>query len=76
MRTTITLAPDVVAAAEAMRAERGIGLSDAVNDLVRRGLASGTKRVPFVQETFDMGLLIDISNVEEALDLIEGPDRR
>ncbi len=40
MRTTVTLADDVVAAVERVRRERGVGVSDAVNDLVRAGLAA------------------------------------
>ena len=39
MRTTITLADDVAAALEKLRRERSVGLSEAVNDLVRAGLA-------------------------------------
>ncbi|MEA2130053.1 MAG: hypothetical protein QOJ85_2944, partial [Solirubrobacteraceae bacterium] len=38
MRTTLTLADDVAAAVEKLRRERSIGLSEAVNELVRAGL--------------------------------------
>ncbi len=40
MRTTVTLDPDVAAAVSHLRTERGIGVSAAINDLVRRGLAT------------------------------------
>ena len=72
MRTTISLDPDVVAAAEAMRRERDIGLSDAVNELVRAGLRAPQQRSTFQQRTADIGLRIDVSNVAEALDALDG----
>ena len=37
MRTTVTLDEDVAAAIERVRRERSIGLSEAVNTLVRPG---------------------------------------
>jgi Arc/MetJ family transcription regulator len=72
MRTTISLDPDVVAAAEAMRRERDIGLSDAVNELIRAGLRAPQQRSTFQQRTADIGLRIDVSNVAEALDALDG----
>lgn len=41
MRTTVSLADDVAAAVQRLRKERSIGLSEAVNELIRAGL---TKR--------------------------------
>jgi hypothetical protein len=77
MRTTITLADDVVTAVEAVRRERSLGLSEAVNELVRSGLAAGSTAPPrFRQETHDLGAGIDFSNVGEALDLLDGPGSR
>jgi len=70
MRTTIDLADDVVAAVEKSRRERGLGLSEAVNDLVRAGLVP-RERPPFRQRGFDMGLRVDVSNVGEVIELIE-----
>jgi metal-responsive CopG/Arc/MetJ family transcriptional regulator len=74
MRTTVTLAKDVAAAVDQLRREEGIGLSEAVNTLVRRGLT--TERKPgerFVQRTHDFGQMIDVSNVAEAIEALEGP---
>ena len=76
MRTTLNLADDVAAAAERLRRERGIGLSEAVNELARRGLVPTEPRPRFVQETSAMGLSIDVANVAEALEVLEGPARR
>lgn len=76
MRTTVSLDQDVAAAVERLRKERNIGLSAAVNELARAGLASSTKRKPFVQRSFAMGAKIDVSNVAEVLELLEGPGHR
>lgn len=76
MRTTVSLDPDVAAAVEALRRERNIGLSDAVNELVRVGLRVPAQQTTFVQRTADLGLRIDVSNVAEALDALDGPAAR
>ncbi|MFN8234022.1 MAG: CopG family transcriptional regulator [Actinomycetota bacterium] len=74
MRTTVTFDDDVAAAIERIRHERSIGVSEAVNDLVRAGLTSGRKPGEFHQTTWDLGLKIDVTNVAEALEELEGPD--
>ncbi len=77
MRTTVNLADDVAAAVQELRKERSLGLSDAVNELIRRGLSaprSGRKR--FKQRSYPMGLDIDVTNVAEALEILEGPAYR
>ncbi len=76
MRTTVKLDEDVAAAVQRLRRERGIGLSEAVNDLVRRGLARSPERHPFRQQTAPIELRIDVTDVAEALDRIEGSARR
>lgn len=73
MRTTVTLAADVAAAVEQLRRERSIGVSEAVNELVRAGLREQPERAPFVQETHNMGVGIDVSNIGEAIEMLEGP---
>jgi len=76
MRTTVTLDDDVAAAIDAMRRADGIGVSEAVNRLVRQGLVAPTQRARFVLQTAPLGLKIDVSNVAEAIDVIEGHDAR
>ncbi|MGH3813808.1 MAG: ribbon-helix-helix protein, CopG family [Pseudonocardiaceae bacterium] len=73
MRTTVSLDDDVAAAVQRMRAERNIGLSEAVNELARAGLAVPSQRTRFVQRTFPMGARIDITNIGDALEYLEGP---
>lgn len=73
----MTLAPDIAAAVDEMRRE-GRGVSDAVNELARRGLAAGRPvRKPFVQKTSSHGVpLIPLDNIGEALEILEGPWHR
>jgi hypothetical protein len=73
MRTTITLSDDVAAAVEKLRRERSIGLSDAVNDLVRAGLITQSPGTPFRQKAHNLGPGIDVSNIADALETLEGP---
>ncbi len=76
MRTTITLDPDVAAAVESVRREQSLGRSEAVNRLIRAGLKAPNGVKPFRQRSRSMGLRIDVTNVAEALDLLDGPAGR
>ena len=76
MRTTIEFQKDTAAAIRRLRRETGMGVSEAVNELIRRGLLARHEAVPFVQKTHALGLKIDVSNVAEALEVLEGPDAR
>jgi metal-responsive CopG/Arc/MetJ family transcriptional regulator len=76
MRTTVSLDDDVAAAVDRLRRERHMGLSEAVNELIRDGLRAPRRRREFRQRTADMGLRIDVSNVAEALEVLEGPSAR
>lgn len=77
MRTTVVLDDDIAAAIERIRREASIGLSEAVNRLVRAGLvAESRERQPFIQRTQSMGLRIDVGNVADALETLEGPSAR
>jgi Arc/MetJ family transcription regulator len=75
MRTTVDLDDDVAAAIQRLRRERGMGLSEAINALVRRGLAERRDRALFTQRTARMGLGVDVNNIAEALELLgDEPD--
>lgn len=76
MRTTVEFDADTARAIEELRRSEGLGVSEAVNELVRRGLLPRPAPTRFEQRTQPMGLKIDVSNVAEALDLLEGPDAR
>jgi Arc/MetJ family transcription regulator len=75
MRTTIRLDDDVAAAAQLLSREERIGLGEAVNKLVRAGLQHGrSKPRPFRQRTAELGLRVDVSNVADALELLDGAE--
>lgn len=76
MRTTVEFDPDTGKAVEQLRRDRGIGVSQAVNDLIRRGLVPPREVQPFRQRTRTLGLKVDVSNVADALEDLEGPEAR
>jgi Arc/MetJ family transcription regulator len=76
MRTTVALDDDVAAAVQRLREDRHIGLSDAVNELVRAGLAAPARRSAFRQRTATLGLRVDVSSVADALERLDGPGAR
>ena len=76
MRTTVEFDVDAAAGIEALRREAGLGVSEAVNLLIRRGLMGGADRQPFHQATRHLGLKLDVSNVADVLEILEGPGAR
>ncbi len=76
MRTTIELDDDVVAAIERIRHETRTGVSEAVNQLIRQGLLVRPASAPFEQSTHPLAAKIDVSNVADALEVLEGPTAR
>jgi Arc/MetJ family transcription regulator len=75
MRTTIRLDDDVAAAAQRLSREKHIGLGEAVNRLARAGLRpERQRRRSFRQRTADLGLRVDVSNVADALELLDGTE--
>ncbi len=76
MRTTVELDPDTARAVQKLRTEQGRGASEAVNELIRRGLMAGDQHRPFVPRTARLGIRIDVSNIADALEILDGPDSR
>ena len=74
MRTTITFASDVAAAVSRLQRQRGRGVSDAVNELIRRGLAPAGDRQPFTQTSSAMGEpTVPLDDVAGLLEVLDGP---
>lgn len=71
MRTTVTLDDDVAAAVEQLRRDEGIGVSRAINTLIRAGLARPAAPARYRHRSMDIGLKIDVRNVGEVLDLLD-----
>ena len=76
MRTTINLDDDVTVAIERLRKESGLGVSEAVNQLARAGMRDKPTRTPFHQRTARIGLRVDVTNVAEALEQLDGLSAR
>lgn len=72
MRTTITFDDDVTAVVDELRRREQIGISEAVNRLVRTGASARPHRKPYVHRTADIGIRIDVTNIAEVLDLLDG----
>lgn len=71
MRMTVDLAPDVAREVAKISSERGLGLSEALNDLARRGLATSEVAGPFVQKTYPMGMKVDVASVGDVLVVLD-----
>jgi Ribbon-helix-helix protein, copG family len=76
MRTTVEFDPDTARAVEAIRRERGVGVSEAVNELIRRGLLARPEVHGFRQRTAKLGLAVDVSNIADTLEALDGADAR
>ena len=69
---TLTLADDVVAAADRLHRERSISLNDAINELLRAGLANrGEVATRFEQKSHDLGEGIDFNRIADTLDVLQ-----
>ena len=75
MRTTINLDDDVASEVARLRRERGLGLSEAVNELARAGLGAAHADYVYHHPTRDMGALVDLTNVADVLELLDESDR-
>ena len=72
MRTTITLSDDVAAEVDRLRRERGMGPSEAVNSLARRGMSAPDQPPsPYQHHSTKLGVKVDVRNVGEVLDLLD-----
>ncbi|MPV51365.1 MULTISPECIES: CopG family transcriptional regulator [unclassified Pseudactinotalea] len=75
MRTTITIADDVFAEIERLRRLEGIGPSEALNRLARRGISVAESEQPrYVHTSHPLGLKVDVSDVGAVLDLLDDHD--
>ena len=75
VRTTVSLDDDVAAEVARLRRERGVGLSEAVNELARAGIAAAQADYVYRHPVQDMGALVDLSNVADVLELLDDSDR-
>jgi hypothetical protein len=74
MRTTVNLDADIEAEVARLQREQGLGLSEAINTLARRGTSRPKVDVVYAPVTFDMGLMIDVADTQRALELLDDLD--
>ncbi len=67
----MTLAADVAAAVQGMRRAEGIGVSEAVNRLVRDGLVKPAAAARYEHISYELGQRIDIADIGEVLSLLD-----
>ena len=72
MRTTI--ADDVRAEIERMRAEQGIGPSEALNTLARKGMMRSSAAPITLPDPVAMGARFDITNIGEVLEILDSQE--
>lgn len=72
VRTTVVMDSDVAAEVERLR-RQGLGVSEALNLLARRGMAAqtGAPGAPYRHRTARVGLKVDVTNVADVLDLLD-----
>ncbi|WP_326548660.1 CopG family transcriptional regulator [Mycolicibacterium sp. ND9-15] len=72
MRTTVVIDSDVAAEIERLRRE-GMGLSEALNLLARRGMSRSpaSKPAKYRHRTSRIGLKVDVTNIADVLDLLD-----
>jgi len=71
MRTTFTLDDDVAAEVERLRRDEGLGISEAVNRLIRAGLAAPRPRRGYRHRSADLGLRVDVTDIAAVLELLD-----
>lgn len=80
MRTTMTLDEDVILKLKDEMGRTGDSFKETVNRVLRDGLALSSRppRRPFVVQPRRLGLRpgVDVDNVAELLERLEGPDFR
>ncbi len=74
MRTTLTLQEDVAAAVDRLRRSEGIGVSEAVNRLVRAGLARPQTPSLYELDSYAMEQKVDVSNIGDVIGLLDETD--
>ncbi len=72
VRTTVVIDSDVAAEVDRLRRE-GLGISEALNLLARRGMAAQTSapEARYRHRTARIGLKVDVTNVADVLDLLD-----
>jgi hypothetical protein len=71
MRTTISLDPDTEVVVQQVRERDGVGLSEAVNSLIRVASRDRKPVAPYVHQSVVMGARVDVANIGDVLDFLD-----
>lgn len=71
MRTRVTLDSDVAAAVEEVRFRSGVGVSQAVNRLIRAGIERRSASPTYRHRSSDLGLNTDVANVGDVIEILD-----
>ena len=71
MRTTVSLDPDIAAEVDRMHRQEGLGRSEAINTLARRGMAAAKTQAPYDFNPRPLHALIDLTNIAAVLETTE-----
>lgn len=74
MRTTVNLDAEAERVVADLRSDTGMGLSEAVNTLIRRGARLPRVDYAYPAVTFEMGARIPIDRISDVLDLLDDVD--
>lgn len=75
MRTTVNIDPDNERVIADLRKKEGLGMSEAVNKLLRRGAVSASSDYAFPDTSFNMGAKTSVAKTGELLDHLDEEDR-
>ena len=75
MRTTVNLDDDVASEVIKLKRERGIGVSEAVNELARAGMRQERVRYDYRHPVRDMDASVNLANIGDVLDLLDETDQ-
>ncbi len=62
----------MAAAVGELRRRDGLGVSEAINRLIRSGLAHPATSAAYHHRSSDLGLRLDVGNIGDVLDLLDG----
>jgi hypothetical protein len=71
VRTTISLDPDTEVIVQQVRERDGVGLSEAVNSLIRAASINRKPASPYVHKSVAMGARVDVANIGDVLDFLD-----
>lgn len=70
-RSAFSLDSDVAIEVQRLRREEGLGLSEAINTLIRRAMTNLEPPEPYEHKTAPIGIKVDITNIADVLEVLD-----